>query len=105
MRFDIAMNPSTITRMTAIGVAHANMFDCSDSAPVRNGDSCAKLTSGAASIAAKSKSAAATRIRDKWRVSVTVTSPFVLLTGHIRSRSTIKLYLGIAENSGDTYYR
>src|SRR5215469_7643000 len=38
IRFAIAMPPSTMTRMTAMGVNQARMFDCSAVAPVRNGE-------------------------------------------------------------------
>ena len=38
IRFAIAMPPSTMTRMMAMGVSQARMFDWSAVAPVRNGD-------------------------------------------------------------------
>src|ERR1700680_1897142 len=38
MRFAIAMAPSTMTRITAMGVSHARMFDCRAVAPVMNGE-------------------------------------------------------------------
>src|ERR1700689_4224407 len=38
MRFAMAMAPSTITRITALGVSHASMFDCRAVAPVMNGE-------------------------------------------------------------------
>src|ERR1700733_1750540 len=48
MRFAIAMAPSTMTRITAMGVSHARMFDCKAVAPVMNGeDAWASAGSGA----------------------------------------------------------
>src|SRR6266480_4254059 len=41
MRFAIAMAPSAITRMTAIGVSQARMLVCRAVAPVMNGELCA----------------------------------------------------------------
>jgi hypothetical protein len=41
MRFAIAMPPSTITRMIAIGVSQARMFVWREFAPVKKGDACA----------------------------------------------------------------
>ena len=38
IRLVMAMSPSTITRMTAIGVAQARILVCSDVAPVMNGE-------------------------------------------------------------------
>src|ERR1022692_1545441 len=38
MRLAIAMIPKAMTRMTAMGVAHARMFVCRALAPVRKGD-------------------------------------------------------------------
>src|SRR6266446_1756250 len=46
-RLAIAMAPSTITRMTAMGVNHARMFVCSAVAPVMNGELWACASSGA----------------------------------------------------------
>ena len=40
IRFAIAMAPSTMTRMTAIGVSQARMLVCRAVAPVRNGEAC-----------------------------------------------------------------
>src|SRR5690349_7293256 len=47
-RFAIAMAPSTITRITAMGVSHARMLVCSAVAPVMNGELCAPARSGTA---------------------------------------------------------
>src|SRR3984893_18178578 len=58
IRFAIAMAPSTITRMTAMGVSHARMFVCSAVAPVMNGELWACASSGAQ---ARSAPAAARR--------------------------------------------
>jgi len=38
IRFAIAMAPSTMTRMMAMGVSQARMFDSSAVAPVRKGE-------------------------------------------------------------------
>src|SRR3984893_1846306 len=58
IRFAIAMAPSTITRMTAMGVNQARMFVCSAVAPVMNGELWACASSGAQ---ARSAPAAARR--------------------------------------------
>ena len=48
MRAAMAMAPSTMTRMIAIGVSHARMLVCSAVAPVMNGEAdCASARSGA----------------------------------------------------------
>src|SRR5437762_9991361 len=46
MRFAIAMAPSAITRMTAIGVSQARMLVCRAVAPVMNGELCASAGIG-----------------------------------------------------------
>src|SRR6266513_2737962 len=46
MRFAIAMAPSAITRMTAIGVSQARMLVCRAVAPVMNGELCASAAIG-----------------------------------------------------------
>src|SRR5487761_509378 len=48
-RLAMAMPPSTITRMMAIGVSHARMFVSRAVAPVRNGDAWANAGCGSAS--------------------------------------------------------
>ena len=48
IRFAIAMIPTTITRITAIGVAQARMLVWSELAPVRKGEVCARARSGTA---------------------------------------------------------
>src|SRR6266446_4820588 len=47
MRFAMAMAPSTMMRMIAMGVSQARMFVCSAVAPVRKGDACASARFGA----------------------------------------------------------
>ncbi|MEJ0004825.1 MAG: hypothetical protein WDM77_00105 [Steroidobacteraceae bacterium] len=60
----IAIPPKTITKMTAMGVIHARMLVCREVAPVMNGDSCAQLSVGTASSAAKGQRAGARIDRD-----------------------------------------
>src|SRR6202035_2175493 len=38
IRFAMAIAPSTMTKITAMGVSHARMFDCRAVAPVMNGE-------------------------------------------------------------------
>jgi len=47
IRLAMAIIPSAITKMTAMGVAHARMLVCSELAPVKKGDVCANASSGA----------------------------------------------------------
>lgn len=62
IRFAIAMTPSTMTRMTAIGVAQARILVCSAFAPVRNGEDWAKAGVQAAMIASPSPMLTARRV-------------------------------------------
>src|SRR5690606_33064 len=60
IRFAMAIAPSTMTRMIAIGVSHARMFACSDVAPVRNGEACANACPG-------DKSGSSEHSAQRWR--------------------------------------
>src|SRR5213082_3127315 len=52
IRFAIAMAPSAMTRMTAIGVSQASRLVCRAVAPVRNGELCASAGIGAQATSA-----------------------------------------------------
>jgi hypothetical protein len=71
IRFAMAMAPSTITRMIAIGVSHARMFDWRDVAPVRNGEVCAKANWGIRRHAASKTYPRLARIRNPPRRVIT----------------------------------
>ena len=51
----LAVKIEVIIRIMATGVIHARMFVCNAVAPVRNGDSCAKLSVGTANKEADSQ--------------------------------------------------
>jgi hypothetical protein len=75
IRAAIAIAPSTMTRMIAIGVSHARMLDCNAVAPVMNGELelCASASPGMAET----------------HVATATGKPRLALPGSERARSNI----------------
>ena len=84
IRFAMAMIPSAITRMTAIGVAHARMLLWRDVAPVRNGEAWASARSGVA---------ATNRISSPKVQFLRISDPSVLMI-YPRSSGSLSLHRG-----------
>src|SRR5213082_1113802 len=70
----MAMAPSTMTRMIAMGVSQARMFVCSAVAPVRKGDACASARFGAKTTSEK-RNAGVNRLGPSDRRDIALPSP------------------------------